>query len=264
MRKKTSANCFNAWGVSCYRHQLNKMRYKSLSLRRKIIFCLDVLLFDLFVLSLSPRLTGLPLHEMIGLFLFFPLIIHISIEWRWLVNYISRFFKPTTKRDRFNLLLNVLLFVALLFQIFSGLVISQVLLPFFNIKTINDNNWRLWHAQIATAAMLLVGFHLALNLNKIAFYFKRKAITFQEKKGTFTINFKSALYRIGILCLFACVVAIVSLLILGKPSVERLYTGNEIVEFRPNVFYGFVQLLSQVFFVLITSLIARKWLKVRM
>lgn len=240
------------------------MRYKNLSLRRKLIFYLDVLLFDLFVLSLSPRLTGLPLHELIGLLLFFPIMIHISIEWRWLVNYIGLFFKAATKRDRFNLLLNVLLFLALLFQIFSGLVISQVLLPSINIKTINDNTWRLWHAQIATATMFLVGFHLALNLNKIAFYFKRKTTSLQEKKGTITLSIRTTLYRLCILCLLACVVAIVSLVILGKPSVERLYTGNEIVEFRPTVFQGVLQLLSQVFFVLITCLIARKWLRVRM
>jgi hypothetical protein len=106
------------------------MRYKNLSLRRKLTFCLDLLLFALLVLSLSPRLTGLPLHEIFGLFLFVPILIHTLVEWRWFVNYIRRFFKATTLRDKFNLFLNALLFMALIFEIVSGLVISQVLGPF--------------------------------------------------------------------------------------------------------------------------------------
>src|SRR4051812_43450498 len=114
------------------------MRYKTLSPRRKLIFSLDILLFTFFLLSLSPRLTGLPLHEIIGLFLFFPIVIHTLVEWRWFVNYIGRLFRTSTIRDKFNLLLNVFLFIALVFEIVSGLVISQVLLPFLNVKTIND------------------------------------------------------------------------------------------------------------------------------
>jgi hypothetical protein len=239
------------------------MCYKNLSLRKKLIFSLDILLFDLFLLSLSPRLTGLPLHEIIGFFLFLPIITHLLIGWNWLANYIGRFFKAGTKRDKFNLLLNVLLFIALLFQLVSGLLTSQVLLPFINVKTINDNHWRIWHAQIATMSMLLVGFHLALNLNRILFYFKGKTKTLTEKKENISINIKLTSYRIFILLLLIAIVAILSLIILGKPSVENQYTGDEIAEFKPAIFYGIIQLLSQVFFVVLTCWIARKWLKVK-
>jgi len=124
------------------------MHYKNLSVRGKLVFCLDILLFDLFVLSLSPTLTGLPLHEIIGALLFLSIIMHVSIEWHWFSKYIRRLFKTTKKRDKFNLLLNTIVFLGLIFQVVSGLVISQVLLPFFNIKTINDINWFSWHAQM--------------------------------------------------------------------------------------------------------------------
>ena len=240
------------------------MRYQNLSLRRKFIFCLDILLFVLFVLSLSPRLTGLPLHEIIGLFLFFPILTHILVEWRWFVNYFGRFFKTTTIRDKFNLLLNVLLFIALIFQIISGLVISQVLLPFVNVKTINDAKWRFWHNQISTLTMFLVGFHLALSLNRIVFYFSKKTNSPRGKKRKISINIKSSLYRTCILCMLASIVAILSLLILGKPSVERLYTGDEIARFRPTVFHGVLQFSGENFLVVITCFIARKWFKVRL
>src|SRR4051794_9190084 len=98
-------------------------------------------------------LTGLPMHEIIGAFIFFPVLIHILIEWKWFTNYFRRFFKNAGTRDKFNLLLNSLLFTALVFQIISGLMISQVLLPFFHIKTIDAERWRLWHNKTSTVTM---------------------------------------------------------------------------------------------------------------
>ena len=240
------------------------MRYKNLSLRRKLTFCLDILLFVLLVLSLSPRLTGLPLHEIIGPLLFFPILIHTLVEWRWFVNYIGRFLKVATLWDKFNLFLNTLLFIALIFEIVSGLVISQVLLPFGNVKTINDAHWRFWHNQISTLTMFLVGFHLALSWNRIVFYFKKGTNSPQGKKRGISINIVSTLYRICIFCMLAGMVAILSFLVLGNPSAARLYTGDEIARFRPTVFHGILQFSGETFLVVMTCVVARRWFKVRL
>jgi succinate dehydrogenase hydrophobic anchor subunit len=160
------------------------------------------------------------------------------------------------------LLLNTFVFLGLIFQVVSGLVISQVLLPFFNIKTINDIKWFSWHAQIALLTILLIGFHLALGLNKILSYFRKRPAAQNERKGKPRISFKVALYRICILCLLSFAVAFLSYLIIGAPSVERIYPGNVIEEFRPNLLKGIVQLLIQVVLVLVTCLVARKWFKI--
>lgn len=123
------------------------------------------------------------MHEIIGAFLFLPVLIHVLVEWKWFVAYITRFIKTATKRDRFNLILNILLFVTLIFEIVSGLVISQVLVPYFHIKTINDARWRFWHNQISTLTMFLVGFHLALSINRLLSYFSKTSLMAEKKKG---------------------------------------------------------------------------------
>jgi hypothetical protein len=240
------------------------MFYQNLSFRSKFKFCLNVLLFDLIILLLSPRLTGLPLHEIIGFLIFLPIITHIIIEWRWFVNYCNRFFSNSTKRDKFNLLLNSVFFIAIIFQIFSGLLISQVLLPFFKVKTIDDSIWRVWHAQFATITMFLVGFHLALNFNKILYYFKKRSIPLIDKKETIIIKLPVIIFRLSILILLTGFVMLVSLLILRFPTTEHLYTGDAVAEYRPKLINGVLQLLSQIIFVIITCFIARKWLKIRL
>lgn len=143
--------------------------------RRKLLLILDVLLFVLFVLCLSPRLTGLGLHEIVGAFIFIPITIHVIVEWAWLTNYIKRFIKGAKLRDKFNLVLNLALFIAILFQFFSGLVISKVLLPSLGWQAYNKAlTWRYWHNQVSTITMFLVGFHLALSWKQVRSYLIKK------------------------------------------------------------------------------------------
>jgi hypothetical protein len=132
------------------------------------------------------------------------------------------------------------------------------------VKTINDTRWRFWHNQISTLTMFLVGFHLALSWKRIVFYFKKGTNSPQGKKRKISINIPSSLYRICILCMLSSVVAILSLLLLGKPSVERLCTGDEIARFQPTVFHGTLQFFGETSLVVITCFVARKWFKVRL
>jgi hypothetical protein len=142
-------------------------------------------------------------------------------------------------------------------------MISQVLLPFFHIKKIDDNIWRLWHAQIATISMFLVGFHLALNFIRIIFYFKKNVISLNDRNGGITIKISSIEFKACFLIFLAGAVALLSILILGQPSVEHFYKSNAIAEYRPTFINGSLQLFSQIIFLMITCFIARKWLKVK-
>lgn len=108
------------------------MNYKKYIQRNFTLF-LDLLLFISFVLCLSPRLKGLPLHEITGTLFLLPIFIHVVIEWKWLTNYIRRFINKSSVRDKFNLFLNVILFIAIIFQIVSGIAISQYLAPVFTL-----------------------------------------------------------------------------------------------------------------------------------
>jgi Domain of unknown function (DUF4405) len=239
------------------------MNFKSLSPRKKLIFCLDIVLLVFLLFSLSPSLTNLPAHEVIGFLIFVPVVIHVSIEWRWLVSYIGRFAKTATKRDRFNLALNVLLFLCLILTIVSGLAISQTLLPYFKINAINGDNWRFLHEQVSTVTMVLVGLHLALSFHRILYYFRRKVRSQQPESQKLRIDIKPAFFRILILCLLATLIAVLSYLLLGRPAVGEIYQAKAFIENPPTLFNGTIQLLGQAVLIVAICYVARRWLKVR-
>jgi len=113
-------------------------------LRRLIVF-LDTTLLIIFIMLLSPRMTGLPLHEVLGFVFFIPVIIHLLIAWPWIQNSTRKFFKAATIRTRFNFFLNTILFILVITELVSGFIISQVVLPGLGINTINDRTWRSVH-----------------------------------------------------------------------------------------------------------------------
>jgi hypothetical protein len=111
--------------------------------------------------------------------------------------------------------------------------------------------------------MFLVGFHLALNFNKILYYFKKRNIPIIDKKENILIKLPVIIFRISILSFLGTFVVLISLLILGWPTAEHFYNGDAISEYSPTLINGLLQFFSQIIFVTITCLIGRKWFKIR-
>jgi hypothetical protein len=134
--------------------------------RLKITFWLDVsLLVSICALQTVP-LTGLVLHEWLGLALVGMILGHLLFSWSWIASHSRRFFTLQSIRARINYLLNVGLFAAVIAVIFSGILISQKAIPTLTgSKAVQDMDWR-WdtlHNQFSAAVLMLVGFHLAIN-----------------------------------------------------------------------------------------------------
>ena len=125
--------------------------------RRRCIVYLDATLLVIFVLLLSPRMTGLALHEILGLIFFIPIIIHLLIAWPWIQNVTRRFFKTANRRTLFNFFLNAILFILVITELVSGFIISQVVLPNLGINTINDRTWRSVHNLPLNFVVLFTG-----------------------------------------------------------------------------------------------------------
>ena len=134
--------------------------------RLKITFWLDVsLLVSICALQTVP-LTGLVLHEWLGLALVGMILGHLLFSWSWIASHSRRFFTLQSIRARINYLLNVGLFAAVIAVIFSGILISQKAIPTLTgSKAAPHMDWR-WdtlHNQFSAAVLMLVGFHLAIN-----------------------------------------------------------------------------------------------------
>jgi len=133
------------------------------SARRRVVLLLDAALFAAFLVLLSPRITGLTIHEWLGLVLGAPMIVHLLLSWSWIAAAAKRLMSPRNARDIVNTLLNALLFVTTTVVIVSGIVISQVALPWLGVITVDDRRWRATHNQFTTWLMLTMSAHIAMN-----------------------------------------------------------------------------------------------------
>jgi uncharacterized protein DUF4405 len=234
------------------------------SSRRKFIIGLDTALLIIFILLLSPRLTGLALHEILGLMFFIPIMVHLLIAWPWIQNSTKKFFKTVSSRNAFNFFLNSILFILVITELVSGFFISQVVLPKLGIKTINDRAWRALHNSALNFTVLFAGFHVAVNWGWIVSVFRKRFSSERQGNRAFSPKIITIVFRICILTVAACIVASVLYSILGQPSVDRSYAQDEIARFKPGFGHGIVQILGETFLIALYAFIARKWLRIRL
>lgn len=123
----------------------------------------DGLIFLAFLLATAPQLTGLAIHEWLSLAFGAAIISHLLLHWSWIVQVTRRFFGKLSWSARLNYLLNSLLFIAFTLIIVTGLLISEVALPFLGLSLTRDRLWLNIHHTASDAAVLLIGLHVALH-----------------------------------------------------------------------------------------------------
>ena len=230
-------------------------------------FWLDALLLLAFLLLLSPRMTGLALHEWLGVVFGIPVLVHLMLSWSWISTATRRVLTSADRRARVNYVLNTTLFVLTTIEIVSGLVISQVALPVLGIAAIDDRSWRALHNLTLNWTLLAAGLHVAMNWAWIVAAFRRH----EWAPGlTGRINIRLApslghgLARGAVLLLGAGVVALGAFAMLGPPSETRLHYQNEVARFVPTLGHGLGQFAGESALLAVVAYLGRKWLRVRL
>lgn len=125
---------------------------------------------------MTPRVTGIPIHEWMSIAFALAVIIHLLLHWEWITGITSRFFTRLLHEARLNFLIDVVFFVALIMIMVSGLAISKVALPALGIKPTFSIVWRQIHRISAAVALVIVGIHCGIHLKWIAKNAKRYLI----------------------------------------------------------------------------------------
>ncbi|WP_319419858.1 DUF4405 domain-containing protein [Pleurocapsa sp. FMAR1] len=126
---------------------------------------LDLGIFLLSIVLSAPLVTGIAAHEWLSIIFIIPIVTHLLLHWRWIVNVTRRFFLTLPRETRFNHFWDVLLFVVMTLIIFSGLLVSQEALPFLGISIKVDPFWQAIHNITANLFLILLGIHIAMHWN---------------------------------------------------------------------------------------------------
>ncbi|MBE0671342.1 MAG: DUF4405 domain-containing protein [Anaerolineales bacterium] len=134
---------------------------------------LDIGTFLAFLITMDPRFSGLAIHEWLSIALAGTIIIHLLLNWEWIVNVTRRLFVKATNGARINYVLNWLLFIDGILIMLSGIMISESAMPALGVTLPMNFAWRSMHDISANLALLIMGLHLAMHWNWIVTTFKR-------------------------------------------------------------------------------------------
>ncbi|MEK6751748.1 MAG: DUF4405 domain-containing protein [Chloroflexota bacterium] len=123
----------------------------------------DILIFAVFLITMEPRLSRLPVHEWLSLSMIFGMTVHLLINWDWVAQVSQRFLGRLGGQTRINYILNWLFFIDGTLIIVSGVMISEVAMPALGLDLSIGRGWGDLHELSTNLALILLGLHTALH-----------------------------------------------------------------------------------------------------
>ena len=85
------------------------------------------------------------------------------LDWTWIRSVLRPSAKKRPGEVRFNRTFDIVLFVAMVVAIYSGFVVSEVMLPFLGFHPEASTFWFTLHDSVSNLLILLIGVHLAMH-----------------------------------------------------------------------------------------------------
>lgn len=126
-------------------------------------FWVDIALFLMFIVDININLTGIAVHEWLGLVFGGALIYHLLLHWQWITATTRQLFSRLPVIQRLRYLVNLLLFIDMVITVVTGIWISRSALPQLGLPVLNGSFWIELHHNSANLSILLVGLHVALS-----------------------------------------------------------------------------------------------------
>ncbi len=131
--------------------------------RSRRLFWVDASFFALFLLVINVPLTGLTIHEWLGITIGAVTVTHLVQHGDWVSSMLQRVLTATSLQNRVNYLMMIGLFVGFASIIVSGLLISRVALPFIGYTPEGGSFWLWLHLSSVGWVIALVASHVAMN-----------------------------------------------------------------------------------------------------
>jgi hypothetical protein len=132
---------------------------------------LDLVLAAAFLAATNPPLTGMTVHEWLGLAFAAAMMVHLLFHWDWMSAAVRHLF--ARRGQRLKSLVDLCLFVAFTAAVVSGVLISREVLPAMGLPASSRHGWRAIHDASSNAAVLALALHLGLNWNWVQLHTRR-------------------------------------------------------------------------------------------
>ncbi len=134
---------------------------------------LDISAFVALLVVMDPRTSGIAIHEWLAIALGGAVVVHLLLNWNWIVELSKRLFTKGLNGARTNYILNWLLFIDGILIMLSGIMISETVVPALGLTLPMNFAWRGLHDLSANISMILMGLHITLHWNWIVSTTKR-------------------------------------------------------------------------------------------
>lgn len=144
---------------------------------------LDVAIGVAFLVAANPPVTGLAVHEWLGIAFGMALVAHLVLHWEWIVTATRRLFGGEGRGARLNYAVDVVLFVAVTAVTLSGLLISRHVLAALGLPSEPARVWTDIHSFAADVSIVAMGAHLGLHWNWLALNMPRLVTSNRWRAG---------------------------------------------------------------------------------
>lgn len=139
---------------------------------------IDAVLFGSFLLTFLMELTGLELHQWIGIIAGLIVVFHLIIHGKWIFCVLENFLGKSSWRARFFFLIDLVLVVGFAVIIFTGLIMSTWL----SLSLDDYDTWRIIHYWASIVSLQVVLLKIALHWNWIVNVAKTRLFPASQKE----------------------------------------------------------------------------------
>ncbi len=201
--------------------------------RIRLKWLINYFLFISFLIAYFLDLTGLYLHQWLGLIVGAIAFFHLLNHWKWIQAVTQRFFKSTSNLSRLYYLLDAFLLFGLAAIILTGLIIST----WFGLQGSAYGFWRSVHilASISTLVLLFIKLflHWKSISNAVKSFFTRPSSPYPQtvpsiqNMNATMLTRRDALRTIGILSLATGISLYKAVSSLKIPELEGLSSTSQ-------------------------------------
>ena len=133
---------------------------------------IDILMTIIFICLTKIKITGMHMHEVVGIIVTLLVIIHLALNFSWVKAITLKIFdKNLNYKIRITYCINVLLAILVCIIFISGILVSVTILT--NISTANRGTWAFIHRKAALITFILIIVHALLNIKMIKSHCKK-------------------------------------------------------------------------------------------